>query len=67
MTTDGAGAIWNGHGVGHLTADGIAFAASIAYQTNVPKLMHLNEVLAVIEHHANNQGSTRSTVHEPKA
>ena len=67
MTADGEGAIWNGHGIGHPTADGIAFAGSVAVQTNSTKLARLNECLMVVEHHANNDGSAHSELYEWKA
>src|SRR5688572_14252272 len=34
LTADGEGAIWNGHGVGRMTAEGSVFAFSIAFQTD---------------------------------
>jgi hypothetical protein len=37
LTADGEGAIWNGHGVGRMTADGSVFAFSVAYQTDSQK------------------------------
>ncbi|MPZ49477.1 MAG: hypothetical protein GEU75_09305 [Dehalococcoidia bacterium] len=67
MTADGAGAIWNGHGVGRPTSDGIAFAAGIAFQTDAEKLSRLNGVLAVVEHTTDNDGNARSVIYEWKA
>jgi hypothetical protein len=67
MTADGEGAIWNGHGVGHMTADGIAFASSVAVQTNSTKLAALNNCLMLVEHHASNDGSAHSVLYEWKA
>ncbi len=67
MTADG-GAIWNGHGVGHMTEDGgMAFAASVTFQTNSPKLQKLNSVLVLVEHQADMQGNAKSTFYEWKA
>jgi hypothetical protein len=69
MTNDGAGAIWNGHGVGHPTGDGmgIAFAASIAIQTDSEKLSRLNGILCVIEPTTGSDGSVHSSLYEWKA
>ena len=51
MTQDGQGAIWNGHGVGNPTGQGMgmAFAASIAFQADSDKLSRLNGILVVVE------------------
>src|SRR6266571_3336422 len=53
-TNDGDGAIWNGHGVGQPTGQGmgVKFAAAIAFQTNSQKLAKLNSVLVLVEHEA---------------
>jgi hypothetical protein len=69
MTMDGAGAIWNGHGVGHPTGEGmgIAFAASIAFQTDADKLSRLNGVLGVLESTTDMDGNVNSTLYEWKA
>jgi hypothetical protein len=67
MTADGEGAIWNGHGVGHMTEQGVAFAASVAIQTNSTKLQRLNECLMLVEHHADNDGGAHSELYEWKA
>jgi len=69
MTNDGAGAIWNGHGVGQPTGDGmgIAFAASIAIQTDSEKLSRLNGILCVIETTTSSDGSVHSSLYEWKA
>ena len=67
MTQDGEGAIWNGHGIGRGTPDGgIAFAASIAIQTDSSKLARLNNVLALVEHTTDAQGAAKSTLWEWK-
>jgi hypothetical protein len=69
MTSDGAGAIWNGHGVGHPTGDGmgIAFAASIAIQTDSEKLSRLNGILCLVETTTESDGSVHSSLYEWKA
>ena len=69
MTMDGQGAIWNGHGVGRMTGEGmgIAFAAAIAFQTDSEKLARLNGVLALVEHTTDNDGNAHSTLFEWKA
>ena len=70
MTQDGNSAIWNGHGVGTPTGDGmgIKFAYSIAFQAEpTGKLAALNDVLVVGEHTAAGDGSTVSTYYEWKA
>ncbi len=69
MTKDGDGAIWNGHGIGTPTGDGmgIKFAASIAYQTSSSKLARLNNVLGIVEHTAEGDGSVHSVIWEWKA
>jgi hypothetical protein len=68
MTNDGKGGIWNGHGVGHMSETGdMAFAASVAFQTDADSLARLNGVLVLVENHADMQGNTRSTLYEWKA
>ena len=68
MTTDGAGAIWNGHGVGHPNENGsISFAAGIAIQTDSEKLKRLNDVLVVVEHTTDMEGNANSVLYEWKA
>ncbi len=67
-TADGQGAIWNGHGIGRQTEGlGIAFAASVAFQTNAPGLQALNNALVLVEHRAGADGSASSTLYEWKA
>jgi hypothetical protein len=68
-TSDGEGAIWNGHGVGTPTPDGgVRFAASAAFQAGTSgKLARLNHVLVLVEHTASGDGSVRSTFTEWKA
>ena len=69
MTRDGEGAIWNGHGIGVPTGDGmgVKFAASVAFQTNSSKLARLNSVLTLVEHEAGGDGSAKSVLWEWKA
>jgi hypothetical protein len=67
MANDGAGAIWNGHGIGQGSADGISFAASVAFQTDSDKLSRLNSVLCLVEHKTDNDGNASSTLFEWKA
>jgi hypothetical protein len=65
MTSDGQGAIWNGHGVGQPTEDGmgIAFASSVAFQTDSEKLKRLNEVLVIVEHTTDDAGNAHSQLY----
>lgn len=70
MAQDGTSAIWNGHGVGAPTGDGmgIKFAYSVSFQAEPNgKLASLNDVLVVGEHTAAGDGSTVSTYYEWKA
>ena len=64
MTKDGDSGIWNGHGVGTPTGDGmgVKFAASVAFQTNSPKLARLNNILVLVEHTAEGDGSAVGAV-----
>lgn len=68
MANDGSSAIWNGHGVGHPTGDGmsVAFAASVAFQAS-EELSALNGVLVVVEHVLDNDGNAKSVLYEWKA
>jgi hypothetical protein len=68
MGTDGTSAIWNGHGVGHPTGDGlgVAFAASVAFQAD-DKLSALNGVLVLVEHSLDEAGNAKSVLYEWKA
>ncbi len=65
----GGEGIWNGHGIGRMTGDGMgmAFAASVAFQTNSEKLARLNAVLVLVEHQVDNDGNVHSTLFEWKA
>jgi len=60
MTTDGESAIWNGHGVGHPTGDGMGMAIryAVAFQANPDgKLAALNGALGVGEFESSADGS----------
>jgi hypothetical protein len=69
MTNDGQGAIWNGHGIGRMTGEGmgVRFAASVAYQAGEGPLAVLNGVLAVVEHETKDDGTASSELWEWKA
>ncbi len=67
--SNGETAIWNGHGVGRMTGDGMAlsFRYSIAVQAGAgTTLARLNEVLVVGEHDVDAAGNTRTTAYEWK-
>lgn len=60
MTSDGESAIWNGHGVGHPTGDGmgVSIRYSVAIQADpTSKLAQLNGVLGVGEFESKADGS----------
>lgn len=65
MTAEG-GAIWNGFGVGTPTGDGMGmkWAATITFQTNVPALMALNNMIGVVEHETDDDNNVKSTAWE---
>jgi hypothetical protein len=68
-TADGESAIWNGHGVGRMTGNGMgmSFRFSIAYQAPpTGKLARLNEVLVIGEHEVDNDGNTQTRYWEWK-
>lgn len=69
MTQDGEGIIWNGHGVGTMTGEGLGakFAAAVAFQTSSEKMARLNTVLGVVEHTTGADGSASSVLWEWKA
>lgn len=69
-TSDGEGAIWNGHGIGVPTGDGLGvkFAASVAFQASPSgRLARLNGVLVLVEHETDADGNARSQLWEWKA
>jgi hypothetical protein len=68
-TADGQSAIWNGHGIGRMTGDGMAmsFRYSLAFQAaSDGKLSRLNGVLVVGEHEVDAGGNTRTVSWEWK-
>ena len=67
MSNQGESAIWNGHGVGNMTGEGMAFAAGIAFQAGTGSLNRLNKVLVLVEHKTDNDGNADSTLYEWKA
>ena len=69
QTTDGEGAIWNGHGVGKMAGKGMAmsFRFSVAFQAGPSgKLARLNDVLVIGEHEVDDAGNTKTTFWEWK-
>ncbi len=69
QTTEGEGAIWNGHGVGKMAGKGMAMSVrySIAYQAgSTGKLGGLNNVLVIGEHEVDEAGNTKTTFWEWK-
>lgn len=69
QTTDGEGAIWNGHGVGKMSGKGMgmSFRFSVAYQAGPSgKLARLNGVLVIGEHEVDDAGNTKTTFWEWK-
>lgn len=68
-THDGDTAIWNGHGIGRMSGEGMAssFRFSLAVQAGADgKLARLNNVLVIGEHEVDAQNNTKSTVWEWK-
>jgi hypothetical protein len=69
MTADGESAIYNGHGVGRPTGDGMAMSIrfSLAFQAAPgTKLERLNNVLVIGEHEVDAEGNTSSICWEWK-
>jgi hypothetical protein len=67
MTMDGQGAIWNGHGIGGFDESGrMKFAASIAFQAGDGPPQRLNNVLVLVEHQTDMEGSAASTLYDWK-
>lgn len=63
------GAIWNGHGVGRMTGQGMASSMrfSLAFQADPSgKLGRLNGVLVIGEHETDDQGNVKTTIWEWK-
>ena len=70
LVESGESAIWNGHGIGTPTGSGMGmkFAASVAFQAQATgKLARLNNVLVLVEHVVEADGSARSALYEWKA
>jgi hypothetical protein len=68
-SADGESAIWNGHGVGRATGQGMGTSIrfSIAYQAGPSgQLSRLNQVLVIGEHEVDDDGNTRTTFWEWK-
>jgi len=64
MTMEGESAIWNGHGVGHPTGDGmgVSIRYSVAFQASATgKLAALNGVLCIGEFESTADGSWKDT------
>ncbi len=60
VTSDGQSAIWNGHGIGRMTGEGMgmSFRFSVAYQAPTDgKLARLNQVLVIGEHEVDADGN----------
>ncbi|MBI2170930.1 MAG: hypothetical protein HYU30_02755 [Chloroflexi bacterium] len=68
LLATGESAIWNGHGVGRMTGQGMAmsFRAAIAYQAGQGKLERLNHVMGMIEFEVDENGNTHAVLHEWK-
>jgi hypothetical protein len=69
MTSDGESAIWNGHGIGRMTGQGMgmSFRFSVAYQAGqTGKLARLNNVLVIGEHEVDGEGNTQTRYWEWK-
>ena len=68
-TSDGHTAIWNAHGVGKMTGQGMGasyrFSCAVQAPTTGP-LARLNGVLLIGEHEADNDGNTKTTLWEWK-
>jgi|SRR5688572_6687116 hypothetical protein len=68
-TADGQGAIWNGHGVGRATGEGMAMSIrySIAFQAGESgSLSRLKDCLVIGEHEVDAAGNTKSVMWEWK-
>lgn len=68
-TPDGQGAIWKGHGVGHMDQNmTITFAFSLAFQAPTEgALARLNDALVIGEHSVDAAGNSKTTIWEWKA
>jgi hypothetical protein len=62
-TSDGEGAIWNGHGVAKAAGMAMSFAFSVAFQAGgTGTLSKLKDVLVIGEHQADPEGGNTKTV-----
>ncbi|MCK9517762.1 MAG: hypothetical protein M0R74_01865 [Dehalococcoidia bacterium] len=65
----GEGAIWNGHGVGTMTGEGMSMKMRFSIAVQAPKegkLAPLNQVLVVGEHDVDDEGNTQTRMWEWK-
>jgi hypothetical protein len=67
-TKDGDAATWVGSGIGKFTGKGKAssFRGAIFYQTQSPRLAHLNSIAALFEHECDEQGNVKDGIWEWK-
>ena len=68
MTKDGESAAWKGTGLGKPTGHGtgMAWRASIYYQTTSSKLSRLNGIVGIVEFVSDENGNTKATTWEWK-
>ncbi len=68
LLTSGESAIWNGHGVGRMTGQGMAmsFRAGVTYQAGQGKMERLNHVVGVVEFEVDAEGNTHTMLWEWK-
>jgi hypothetical protein len=68
MSATGESAIWNGHGVGHPTGQGLGMSIrfSIAYQAGAGPLSRLNDCLVIGEFESDADGNVKITMSEWK-
>ncbi|HET7737103.1 MAG TPA: hypothetical protein VFK32_00875 [Tepidiformaceae bacterium] len=69
QAADGSGAIWNGHGVGQMTGEGLAarYRFSVAFQADPSgPFAALNETLVIGEHDVDKDGNTTTELWEWK-
>ena len=69
MTSEGEGAIWKAHGVGHMTGKGMgmSFRFSCAFQAGpTGKLSRLNKSLIIGEHEVDENSNSHSSIWEWK-
>ena len=69
FTADGEGAIWNGHGIGRMSGEGMSASYRFSLAVQAPtggKLARLNSVLLIGEHESDAENNTRSKLWEWK-